>query len=714
MAGAKTDNTHMVNDGLMQILANRDMIAALLMLGVLFLMVVPLAPIVLDLMLVLSITLSLIILMVTFFMKDPLEFTVFPSLLLISTLFRLSLNIASTRLILTHGDQGISAAGGVIGTFGTFVVGGNYAVGFVVFVILTLINFVVITKGSGRIAEVAARFTLDALPGKQMSIDADLNAGLIGEDTARSRRKRVSLEADFYGAMDGASKFIRGDAVAGIFIMITNVVGGLFIGVIQKGMPALQALENYTVLTIGDGLVSQVPSLIVSTAAGILVTRVNSETQLDKELTSQLFSSYRILAMVAVMLGLFVLVPGLRIPFFVVAASLGGFAYYLWSLEKRTRDEELARAAKAPSAAAAAAAAAAKNKEPEKIESLLAVDILELEVGYDLISLVDERKSGELLERILRLRKQFALNLGIVVPPIHIKDNLRLAPGDYAILLKGTEIAKGALKMRYLLAINPGNVTKRINGLPTREPAFGLPALWIPERDKELAAQAGYTVVDLPTVLSTHVSEVVKAHAHEFLGRQELQVILDGVAKSHPKVVDELIPNLLPFGTVLKVLQNLLREQISIRDMLTILEAMADFAPRVKDPDVLTELVRQRMARQISKSYCDMEDTIKYLGLPQMVEDSISKGITHTELGSQLVLDPITAQNIVRSIGKEVENHTRADVAPVLLCSPNVRGHVRRLVERFLPNVPVLSHNEISSGIKLVRLGVVSVRADGK
>lgn len=708
MAIAKTETSSVVNTGLATLIANRDIIVALLLLGVLFLMVVPLAPLMLDLMLVLSLTLSLVVIMVTFFMTDPLEFTVFPSLLLMSTLFRLSLNIASTRLILTHGDEGINAAGGVIGTFGSFVVGGNYAVGFVVFVILTLINFVVITKGSGRIAEVAARFTLDAMPGKQMSIDADLNSGLINEQEARERRKKVSLEADFYGAMDGASKFIRGDAIAGIFILIVNVVGGLFIGVFQKDMAVLNALENYTTLTIGDGLVSQVPALIISTAAGILVTRVNSEAQLDKELTSQLFGSHRIMAMVSGVLLLFVAVPGLRVSFFLVSVAVGAFAYYLYKADLKAKVEAEKAARTTPSMTAV------KSKEPEKIESLLPVDLVELEVGYDLISLVDERKSGELLERILRLRKQFALNLGIVVPPIHIKDNLRLAPGDYAIMLKGTEIAKGGLKVRYLLAINPGNVTKRINGLPTKEPAFGLPALWIPERDKDQAVQAGYTVVDLPTVLSTHLSEVIKGFAHEFLGRQELQVILDGVAKTHPKVIDELIPNLLPFGTVLKVLQNLLREQISIRDMLTILEALADYAPKVKDPEVLTELVRQRMARQISKSYCDMEDTIKYLGLHQSIEDALSKSVSHSELGSQLVLDPVTAQNIVRSVGKEVENHTRADVAPVLLCSPAIRGHLRRLIERFLPNVPVLSHNEVSSGIRLVRLGVVTVKPEGK
>ncbi len=707
MAIAKSTTKGIPDLGKSQIFAARDAVVALLLIGIIFLMVVPLSPLILDFLICISITLSLLVLLVTFFMVDPLEFTVFPSLLLISTLFRLSLNVASTRLILTHGDEGIAAAGNVIGTFGTFVVGGSYAVGLVVFIILVLINFTVITKGSGRIAEVAARFTLDAMPGKQLSIDADLNAGLINEDEARARRKRVSLEAEFYGAMDGASKFIRGDAVAGLFITVTNVVGGLFIGVVQKGMPLITAAENYTIMTIGDGLVSQVPALIVSTAGGILVTRVNSETKLDKDLTSQLFGSPRILALVAMILMMFMFVPGLRLPFFTIAAALGGLAWHLFRLENASEAAE-------PTVSKSQQSAVTRPRELDKIESLLPVETLELEVGYDLISLVDERKSGELLERILRLRRQFAQTLGIVVPPIHIKDNLRLASGDYAIMLRGCEIAHGVLKVRNLLAINPGNVARKISGLATREPAFGLPAIWIPERDKEVATQAGYTVVDLPTVLSTHLSEVVKQHAHEFLGRQELQTTLDGLAKTYPKVIDELIPNLLPFGTVLKVLQNLLREQVSIRDMLTILEALADFAPKTKDPEVLTELSRQRLARQLSRQFCDLESNVKYVGLHASIEEAIARGVTHTDLGSQLVLDPVMAQTLVRQIGKEIEAHTRAEVAPVVLCAPNIRGHVRRLIERFLPNVPVLSHNEVSNGVKLVRLGLVSIKPEGK
>lgn len=694
--------------GKAQLKANQDAFAAILIIGILVLMVIPLNSAILDVLITLNITVAVLIIMITFFLVDPLEFTVFPTLLLLATLFRLALNVASARLILTHGDEGVAAAGHVIGTFGSFVVGGNYAVGIVVFVILNLINFIVITKGSGRIAEVAARFTLDAMPGKQMSIDAELNAGLIDESEARARRKKVTLEADFYGAMDGASKFIRGDAVAGIFITLTNIIGGLFIGLIQKDMELMTALENYTILTIGDGLVTQIPALIVSTAAGILVTRVSSDTKLDKELAAQLFGSSRILSLVAVVLSGFVFVPGLRAPFLLVAACVGGAAYLL------SKEEKKAAALAAASATKTVLPASTKSKEPEKIENLLPVDLLELEVGYDLITLVDERKSGELLERILRMRKQFALNLGIVVPPIHIKDNLRLAPGDYAIMLKGSEIARGQLKIRYMLAINPGNVTKRINGLPTREPAFGLPALWIPDREKETASHAGYTVVDLPTVLSTHLSEVIKQHAFELLGRQELQVILDGVAKTHPKVVDDLIPTLLPYGTVLKVMQNLLREQISVRDMLTILESLAEYAPKTKDAEFLTELTRQKMARQISRQYSDIEGAIKYIGLHQSIEEAIAKGITRTDIGTQLVLDPMFAQNIVRQVGKEIESHTKADVAPVVLCSPSIRSYFRQLIERFLPNVPVLSHNEVSSGVKLVRLGVVVVKTDGK
>jgi len=703
MAVADTSSSGLLTAAKNLLLANRDMMVAGGLVGILFLMVVPLSPLILDILLCFSITLALLMIMVTFFMKDPLEFTVFPSLLLITTLLRLSLNVASTRLILSDGDQGVSAAGFVIGTFGTFVVGGNYAVGLVVFVILVLINFIVITKGSGRIAEVAARFTLDAMPGKQMSIDADLNAGLVTDDEARARRKRIALESEFYGAMDGASKFIRGDAIAGIVITIINILGGLFIGVVQKDMAIIDAAETYTIMTIGDGLVSQIPALIISTAAGILVTRVNSEAELDKDLSAQLFGNPRILGMTSAVLAMFVFVPGLRIPFLSVASVVGGLAFYMY------REGKAAKAAEEAEAASSVSLSQPKAREKEKIEDLLPVDLLEIEVGYDLISLVDERKSGELLERILRLRRQYALNLGVVIPPIHIKDNLRLSPGEYAIMLKGTEIARGALKVRYLLAINPGNITKRIKGIPTTEPAFGLPSIWIPERDKERASQAGYTVVDLPTVLSTHLSEVIKQHAFELLGRQELQLILDGIAKTHPKVIDELIPNLLPYGIVLRVLQNLLREQISIRDMLSILEAMADFAPKTKEPDVLTELVRQRLSRQISRSFCDMEDTIKYLGLHQSIEEGIIRGVTPGDLGTQLALDPVLAQNVVRQIGKDIEAHTKADVAPVLLVSPAARSYVRRLIERYLPNVPVLSHNEISAGMKLVRLGVVKL-----
>jgi len=705
-AGAVKGVNQVFAGGGAKLLANRDLIVALMLVGIMFLMVLPLPPVMLDVLLCFSITLSLLILMITFFMSDPLEFTVFPSLLLITTVFRLALNVASTRLILTNGNMGPGAAGSVIGTFGSFVVGGNYAVGLVVFIILVLINFTVITKGSGRIAEVAARFTLDAMPGKQMSIDADLNAGLVTEEEARERRKRVATEADFYGAMDGASKFIRGDAIAGIFITATNIIGGLFIGTIQKGMPLLEAAQNYTTMTIGDGLVSQIPSLIVSTAGGILVTRVNAETKLDSELTQQLLGSSRILGLLAVVMSLFMFIPGLFFAFLPVA---GGVAMVAWML----RRFEIKKAEATKAATKTQQVSSAKKSEAEPIEALLPVDPLEIEVGYDLIGLVDERKSGELLERILRLRRQFALNLGVVVPPIHIKDNLRLAPGEYAIMLKGTEIAKGSLKVRYLLAINPGSVARRLSGIPTREPAFGLPAIWIPERDREMATQAGYTVVDLPTVLSTHLSEVIKQYAHEFLGRQELQKILDNVTKTHPKVVDELIPTLLPYGSVLKVLQNLLREQVSVRDILSILEALADFAPRTKDPDLLTELTRQRLSRQISRQYSDSDNTIKYIALHQSIEETISKSIVKSELGEQLIMDPIMAQNLVRAIGKEVESHTRSDVAPVLLCSPGIRSHLRRLIERFLPNVPVLSHSEISPRMRLVRLASVSMKQRG-
>jgi flagellar biosynthesis protein FlhA len=676
---------------------NGDLLMAISVVGVLIVMVIPLPPLLLDLLLSFSITFSLIILLVSMYTLQPLEFSVFPSLLLVVTLFRLSLNVASTRLILLHGNEGVAAAGQVIKAFGNFVVGGNYLVGLIVFLILVVINFVVITKGAGRIAEVAARFTLDAMPGKQMSIDADLNAGLITDVEARERRKRVAEEADFYGAMDGASKFVRGDAIAGLIITLINILGGLVIGIFYKGMNVSHAAQTYTLLTIGDGLVAQIPALIVSTAAGIIVTRAASETNLGNEMLGQLIGHPRALTVAAIIILLLGLLPGLpTFPFILLAGSAGVASYSIARTEQKSgvgKDQ-------------AGGPKGSEMPEPEKPESLLTLDYLGLEVGYGLIPLVDMEQGGELLERIKSLRKQYALEMGFIIPPVHLKDNLQLKPGGYSILLRGIEIAKGELMLNHLLAIDPGVVEEQIDiGIPTKEPVFGLPALWIPEKDKERAQFAGYTVVDGASIIATHLSEIIKGYAHELLGRQEVQNLLDNLAQSYPKPVEELVPKLLTLGAVQRVLQNLLREGVSIRDLLSIVETLADYAPLTKDPEVLTEYVRQKLARSICHPYQSAEGTITVMTLDSKLEEQISEAIHHTEQGSYLALEPRLAQAMLIKIKEEVEKFQLKGLQPIILCSPIIRSHLRKLTERYLPKLVVLSHNEIAENLQIQSLG---------
>ncbi|MFN8944936.1 MAG: flagellar biosynthesis protein FlhA, partial [Pseudobdellovibrionaceae bacterium] len=573
---------------------NTDLFIAIGLLGILAVMIVPLPPLLLDIALTFSLALSLLILLVAIYVQKILEFTAFPSLLLITTLFRLSLNVATTRLILTHGHEGPQAAGDVIYAFGNFVVGSNYVIGFIIFVILIIINFIVITKGSGRVAEVAARFTLDAMPGKQMAIDADLNAGLITENDARRRRKEIEQEADFYGAMDGASKFVRGDAIAGIIITVINVLGGLLIGVLQKGLDVSTAAKYYTMLTIGDGLLSQIPALIISTAAGTIVTRSSrSEQNMGAEIASQLLFNPKAVGTSGAVLVLLALVPGLpTLPFLIMGAFMGGIAWILKKYLQETKDIESAKAKDV-----------LNQPKKENIETLLPLDMVELEVGYGLINIVESDKSGDLLERIGSIRKQFALDLGIVVPSVHIRDNLQLAAGEYRVMIKGNKVGGGTLRPEYMLAMDPGHVASAIDGIPTKEPAFGLDALWIGPQRKEEAEIAGYTVVDLPTVIATHLTEIIRTHAFEMLGRQEAHSLIDNFKKTHPKVVEELIPDILPFGSVVRVLQSLLREQISIRDLLTIFETLADEGGKTKDIELLTEAVRKSMSRAISAKY---------------------------------------------------------------------------------------------------------------
>lgn len=683
---------------------NTDLFVAFGLLTILAVMIVPLPPLLLDIALTFSLSLSILILLVSIYTKRALDFTAFPSLLLMTTLFRLSLNVATTRLILTHGHEGTKAAGEVISSFGNFVVGGNYVIGFIMFVILIVINFIVITKGSGRVAEVAARFTLDAMPGKQMSIDAELNSGHINEAEARRRRRQIEQEADFYGSMDGASKFVRGDAIAGIIITVVNVLGGLCIGVIQKGLDLSTAAHYYTMLTIGDGLLAQIPALIISTAAGIIVTRTsNSDKDMGDEVSSQLLVNPRAVAISGGVLGLLGVVPGLpTIPFLTMGAVLGGLAWVI----KRYKLEEVANEKKRADTQAAV-------PKKENIENMLPLDMVELEVGYGLISIVESDQSGDLLERIVSIRKQFAVDLGIVVPSIHIRDNLQLAPGEYRLLIKGNKVGGGTLRPDSLLAMDPGNVSSPLDGVPTKEPAFGLDALWISPNRKEDAEFSGYTVVDLPTVMATHLTEIIRTHAHELLGRQEASSLIETFKKSHPKVVEELIPDLLPLGSVVRVLQNLLKEQVSIRDLLTIFETLADESPRNKDIDMLTEGVRRSLARGITAKYTTDMGNIPVMTLHPHIEELIANSLLQTEQGIQLVMDPNTAHRLINEIARTVEGHPEIAGQPILLTSPTSRRHLYKLTSRFIPQLVVLSHNELSSDANVESVALVEMSYAG-
>ena len=663
--------------------------------AILFVMIIPLPTVLLDILLSVSLTFSIIILLMSMYVLKPLQFSVFPSVLLIVTLLRLSLNVASTRLILLHGNDGTDAAGQVIKAFGTFVVGGNYVVGFIVFLVLVLINFVVITKGATRVAEVAARFTLDAMPGKQMSIDADLNTGLISDTDARRRRAEVEKEANFYGAMDGASKFVRGDAIAGIIITLVNIIGGLIVGVMQQGMPLVNAARNYTLLTVGDGLVTQVPSLIVSTAAGMLVTRTAAATELGEEIRGQLFVQPKAIGLAAGMIFIFALIPGMpKFSFILVSSCIGLFAYSLMLAAGKEREsaEEL------PALPA-----------EEVPEGVMPLDLMGLEVGYGLIYLVDASQSGELLQRIKALRKQMALEMGIIVPSIHIRDNLQLRPNEYSVLMKGVEIAKGELMPGHCLAITADESGPKIKGIETKEPAFGLPAVWIPEADKEGLQAKGVVVVDSATVITTHLTEIVKSHADELLGRQEVQHLLDNLSGAYPKVVEEIVPKTVPLGTLQKVLQKLLRERISIRDLLAILETLADYYPLTKNVDVLTGYVRQSQARLITKQYQDQEGNITVMMISPDIEDKIVSAVQHTEYESFVSPDPNVVKRLVGNLQKIVGNFTTKGLQPIVLCSPNARMSVRKALEKYLPTLVVLSHNEIVRDVNITSLGMVEL-----
>ncbi|MEN0061769.1 MAG: flagellar biosynthesis protein FlhA [Myxococcota bacterium] len=675
-----------------------DAMLAIGLFGLLGIMVVPLPPVLLDMLLALSICFSLLLFLAALYATKAVEFSVFPTLLLVATVFRLALNVASTRLILLNGSFGSHAAGRIIETFGQFVVGGNYIVGAVVFTILVLINFVVITKGSGRIAEVAARFTLDAMPGKQMAVDAELNAGLIDEKEARKRRSDITQEADFYGAMDGASKFIRGDAIAGIIITIVNVVGGALIGSFQQGMPLAEAASTYTILTIGDGLAGQVPALIVSTAAGLLVTRVDDTNGLNlhRQIRSQLFDNPRVLGVGAVLLAGIAMIPGLRVPFLIGALTLGFMAWQM-------RDGP----APAPPPAEETEARRSDELHPEE---LLPVEPLAVEVAVDLLYLVDERHGGELLKRIQKVRSQFAKDLGLVLPPVHLRDNLDLDNGQYAVLLRGERIATGQIQPRAHLALDSGGASSPLQGIATTDPVFGLPAYWIMDRTVLDARAKGYTVVDAPTVVTTHLVELMSAFGHELYDGAQLDAALERVQAANPKLVDDLIPDPLPANLVLKVCRNLLKEGLSVRDLQTILEALADYAGRTRDPEVLTEFVRQRMARHITGRFAH-EGVVRVVQLGPSAEDAVLRGLQATDGSTpNLQLPPNQARDLILGIRDQVERYAGPGQA-VVMCPPLARGALRRLVERALPRVAVLSSAELLPEVRLEPVGRVELKS---
>lgn len=678
-----------------KILKYSDVMTAVAIITIVVMMIIPLPTFLLDLFLAFNITFALIIVMVAIYNVEPLEFSVFPSLLLVTTLFRLSLNVSSTRLILLEGY-----AGEVITAFGNFVVGGNAVVGFIVFVILIIIQFIVITRGAERVAEVAARFTLDAMPGKQMSIDADLNAGLINDAEARQRRRNIQREADFYGAMDGASKFVKGDAIAAIIIIIINIVGGFVIGMVQRNMGVAQALQAYTLLTVGEGLVNQIPALLISTATGIVVTRAASDSNLGHDIVSQLLKNPRVFFIASGVLALLATIPGLPgIPFFTLSVITAMIAYLLHNTAKTEQQTEAVKQEEKE---------IEDVRKPENVVSLLQLDPMELEIGYSLIPLVDVSRGGDLLDRVVMIRRQCALELGLVVPTIRIRDNIQLKPNAYVIKLKGVEIAKGELLLDYYLAMNSGAASEDIAGIETVEPAFGLPAIWIQEANREKAELAGYTVVDPVSVLATHLTEVIKAHAAEILGRQEVQTLVDSVKPTYPAVVEELIPNLLSLGDIQKVLANLLRERISIRDLVTIFETLADYASMTKDTEVLTEYVRHALSRQISKQYV-YNNVLTCLTIDPQLENKISSAVQHTEQGSYVALEPEHMNALVKSMKNELPKLTELGYQPLVLASPAVRLYFRKITERVAPNLIVLSYAEIEPKVEVQALGMVKI-----
>lgn len=664
---------------------------------IVIMMIIPLPPLLLDLLIMVNISLALTIILVAMNTKEALQFSIFPSLLLLTTLFRLALNVSTTRSILAN-----QTGGEVVETFGSFVVGGSPIIGFMVFLILIIIQFLVITKGAERVAEVAARFTLDSMPGKQMSIDADLGAGMISEQEARKRREKVGQEADFYGAMDGASKFVKGDAIAGIIITIINILGGLVIGVLVHKMPIGEAAQLYTLLSIGDGLVSQIPALLISTATAIVVTRAASDGNLGSDITRQLFAYPKLLYIVAGTLALIAVFTPINPLLVLPVAGLVAFGGYKMQSSISADEAE-------ESESSNEGQELEKLKSPESVMDLLHVDSIEFEFGYGLIPIADKNQGGDLLDRVIMIRRQCAIELGIVVPVIRIRDNIQLRPNEYIIKIKGNRVAFGEIMLDHYLAMSPGIDDESIEGIETIEPAFGMPALWVNEEMKEEAELSGYAIVDPPSVVSTHLTEVIKRYAHELLGRQEVKSLIENVKETSPAVVEELIPQMMTIGEVQKVLMKLLKEKVSIRNLLVILETLADYASQTKDTEILTEYVRQALSRQITLQYTQQNESLQVITAGASLEKKVADSVHRSEQGSYLSLDPETSQTIYQKITEQVTQLQQSGIQPILLTSPAIRMYIRQFLERYFPDLTVLSYNELEPEIEIQSVGVVNL-----
>ncbi|WP_084243323.1 flagellar biosynthesis protein FlhA [Planomicrobium okeanokoites] len=676
----------------------RDYAVLVSVLMIVVMMVIPLPPLLLDVLILINISLAMTILLVAMNTKEALQFSIFPTLLLLTTLFRLGLNVSTTRSILTN-----QTGGEVIETFGSFVVGGSAIIGILVFLILVIIQFLVITKGSERVAEVAARFTLDSMPGKQMSIDADLGAGMISDMEAKNRREKVSQEADFYGAMDGASKFVKGDAIAGIIITIINIIGGLLIGVMVHGLPVVEAASLFTLLSIGDGLVSQIPALLISTAMGIVVTRAVSDGNLGSDIIKQLFAYPKMMYVVAGTLMMIAFLTPINPLLILPVAAVIAFAAF--RMQKALTEEEKSE----KEAVSGDGKEIEAMKSPESVIDLLHVDAIEFEFGYGLIPIADKNQGGDLLDRVIMIRRQLAMELGIVVPVIRIRDNIQLRPNEYIIKIKGNRVAAGEIMLDHYLAMSPGIDDDSIEGIETIEPAFGMPALWVNDSMKEDAEMAGYAIVDPPSVVSTHLTEVIKRHAHELIGRQEVKSLIENMREASPAVVEELIPNLMTIGEVQKVLMKLLKEKVSIRNLLIILETLADYSSQTKDTDVLTEYVRRSLSRQITLQYAPHNEALKVITAGASVEKKFAESVHRSDQGNYLSIDPETSQMIFQKISEQAAQLQQTGVQPILLTSPAIRIYMRQFIEGFAPDLPVLSYNELEPNIEIQSVGVVNI-----